>query len=113
MAGDGQLTRQDVARARNDLGAFAELIGRPLQPFQRQALTLQTRHTALLAPRQTGESFSLAVLVSSAWRRSCARLASSCSSVTSGQSWRARSRYLRCLASLAARVMSCGLWRHA
>jgi Helicase len=51
--------------AQDDLGAFARLIGRPLAPFQVEALTLETRHTALLAPRQTGKSFSLAVLV--AW----------------------------------------------
>ena len=51
--------------AQDDLGAFARLVGQPLAPFQLEALTLATRHTALLAPRQTGKSYSLALLV--AW----------------------------------------------
>jgi hypothetical protein len=54
-----------VDAAQDDLGAFAELIGRPMTSWQLEALSLQTRHTALLAPRQTGKSYSLAVLT--AW----------------------------------------------
>jgi hypothetical protein len=40
-------------------------VGRELTAFQREALTLETRHTVLLAPRQSGKSMSLATLT--AW----------------------------------------------
>ncbi|MDP2711621.1 MAG: AAA family ATPase [Solirubrobacteraceae bacterium] len=51
-----------LARARQDLGAFAELVGRPLATWQAASLTLERRTTVIVAPRQTGKSRSLAVL---------------------------------------------------
>ena len=54
--------REDVARARDDLGAFADLVGWPLEPWQLEALRLEVRQTCLLSPRQCGKSRSLAVL---------------------------------------------------
>ena len=57
--------RGDVDRARTDLAAFSRLVGRELTGFQAEALSLATRHTVLLAPRQTGKSWSLATLT--AW----------------------------------------------
>lgn len=52
----------DLARAREDLGTFAALGGRPLRPWQAGALTLERRTTVVVAPRQTGKSRSLAIL---------------------------------------------------
>lgn len=51
-----------VERARADLAAFAELIGQPLRPAQAAGLRLDVRTTVIVAPRQTGKSYSLAVL---------------------------------------------------
>lgn len=51
----------DLARAREDLGAFAAMVGHPLTAVQAAALTLATRITAILAPRQSGKSRSLAL----------------------------------------------------
>jgi hypothetical protein len=45
-----------------DLSAFARAAASPLADFQVRALTLETRITAIVAPRQSGKSRSLAVL---------------------------------------------------
>lgn len=52
----------ELARLRSDLGAFADAIGWPLTPWQLRALGLDVRTTAIVAPRQSGKSRSLAVL---------------------------------------------------
>jgi phage terminase large subunit-like protein len=65
VATDVNAARGDVDRARTDLAAFSRLVGRELTGFQAEALSLATRHTVLLAPRQTGKSWSLATLT--AW----------------------------------------------
>ena len=65
MSKPADVSPAQMDRAQDDLGFFAELIGRPFTGFQLEALSLETRHTALLAPRQTGKSYSLAILV--AW----------------------------------------------
>ena len=46
--------------AQDDFAAFAAMVGRPVTSFQAEAMELTTRHTALLAPRQTGKSRTLA-----------------------------------------------------
>lgn len=51
-----------VERARADLASFAELIGQPLRPAQAAGMRLDVRTTVIVAPRQTGKSYSLAVL---------------------------------------------------
>ena len=56
------VTRQEVAQARNDLGAFGKLTGFPMEPWQAEALALRKRQTVLVSPRQAGKSRSLAVL---------------------------------------------------
>ncbi len=50
---------------RTSPAAFAAWAGRPLTAVQTRALSLETRTTVVLAPRQTGKTRSLAVLV--AW----------------------------------------------
>jgi len=52
----------DARTLRNDLKAFAEAIGTPLTDWQVDALHLIARITAIVAPRQSGKSRSLAVL---------------------------------------------------
>lgn len=52
----------DVARLRDDLGAFSQVAGRPLTPWQVRALGLDTRVTCIVAPRQSGKSYSLSML---------------------------------------------------
>lgn len=65
----------DFEAARRDLGAFADLAGRPLTPAQSDALLLETRVTVIVAPRQSGKSRSLAVLgLWSAFRRGGTRV---------------------------------------
>lgn len=39
---------------------FSELIGRPLRPYQAEALTHDSRTVVVVAPRQTGKSYGLA-----------------------------------------------------
>ena len=56
------MPRSSLAEAKRDLGAFSELIGQPLAPFQVGSLRLEREVTAIVAPRQTGKSRSLAVL---------------------------------------------------
>ncbi len=56
----------DLDRARKDLGYFAEVVGRPLADFQLRALTDETTVVAIVAPRQSGKSRSLATYA--AWR---------------------------------------------
>ena len=60
------VTRQEVARARDDLAAFAAMVGWPMETWQSEALSLRTRQTVLVSPRQCGKSRSLAVLA--CWR---------------------------------------------
>lgn len=48
--------------ARDSLAAFAAMVGHPLTRWQARALDLRTRLTAILAPRQSGKSRSLALL---------------------------------------------------
>lgn len=57
--------RRDLAKARDDLGAFAKLAGTPLAKFQLAALGLQSRTSYILGPRQSGKSRSVGVLA--AW----------------------------------------------
>ena len=52
----------DLERARADLAVFADIVGRPLTPWQADALSLESRTTTIVAPRQSGKSRSLAVL---------------------------------------------------
>jgi hypothetical protein len=54
------LNREEIRKARDDLGVFSSLIGRGLQPYQLEALTYPVRTTVIVAPRQTGKSFGLA-----------------------------------------------------
>jgi hypothetical protein len=56
----------DLALAFRSLSAFAEMVGYPMRPFQADALRLETRTTAIVAPRQSGKSRSLALLA--VWR---------------------------------------------
>ena len=56
------ITRQDIRQAGRSLGFFARISASPLTPWQLEALSLPTRQTVLVAPRQTGKSYSLAVL---------------------------------------------------
>lgn len=56
------IPREDVRRARNDLGIFAELIGWPLAPWQLEAMSCPTRQVVLISPRQCGKSRSLSIL---------------------------------------------------
>jgi hypothetical protein len=51
-----------LREARDSLRAFAQMIGRPLLDYQTQALSLETRTTVIVAPRQTGKSYSFADL---------------------------------------------------
>jgi hypothetical protein len=52
----------DLAAARRSLAAFADVIGWPMADFQATALELAKRITAIVAPRQSGKSRSLALL---------------------------------------------------
>jgi len=54
--------KEDIRRARDDLATFARLVGWPLLSYQSEALRLETRVTVLVAPRQTGKSYALAIL---------------------------------------------------
>lgn len=66
----GTALMADLERARADLKVFADVVGWPLESWQADALTLKARTTALVAPRQSGKSRSLAVLAAwSAFRR--------------------------------------------
>ena len=51
-----------LLQARDDLSAFARLIGFPLLSFQSEALSLESKMTILVAPRQTGKSYALSVV---------------------------------------------------
>jgi Terminase large subunit, T4likevirus-type, N-terminal len=52
----------DVTVLRRDLGAFAAECGRPLTPWQLDALQLRVRTTVIVGSRQSGKSRSLSVL---------------------------------------------------
>jgi Terminase large subunit, T4likevirus-type, N-terminal len=56
------LSREGLARICDDLGLFASFIGWELAPWQLSALSLETRQTVLISPRQCGKSRSLSVL---------------------------------------------------
>ena len=56
----------DLARARDDLGYFGEVVGGPLADFQLRALTDPAAVVAIVAPRQSGKSRSLATYAT--WR---------------------------------------------
>lgn len=58
------MTAVDYAAARDDLRAFAEMAGRPMTEWQAASLRLDKRITAIVAPRQSGKSWSLAMLAS-------------------------------------------------
>lgn len=65
----------DLARLRDDLGAFSVAVGLPLTDWQVRSLGLEQRTTVVVAPRQSGKSRSLAVLaVWSAFRRAGVRV---------------------------------------
>ena len=52
----------DAGALRDDFGAFSKAVGRPLTPWQVDALTLDVPITGKVAPRQAGKSRSLANL---------------------------------------------------
>ena len=52
----------DIRQARDDIAAFAQVVGYPLLPYQVDALRLSSKTTVLVAPRQTGKSYSLSLL---------------------------------------------------
>ncbi|HMH48514.1 MAG TPA: terminase family protein [Solirubrobacteraceae bacterium] len=52
----------DLQSMRDDLATFATEVGCPLEAFQARALALRKRTSAVVAPRQSGKSRSLAVL---------------------------------------------------
>jgi hypothetical protein len=52
----------DLARLRDDLGAFADAVGLPLTSSQVASLGLEQRTTVVVAPRQSGKSRSLVAL---------------------------------------------------
>jgi hypothetical protein len=52
----------DVQVLRQDFGAFCEAVGRPREPFQLRSFSLKKRITAVVAPRQSGKSETLALL---------------------------------------------------
>lgn len=52
----------DLAEARRDLGAFAQMVGKPMRGWQARSLQLVRRTTVIVAPRQSGKSRSLSVL---------------------------------------------------
>ena len=52
----------DVRELRDSLAAFASEVGHPLTDWQARSLELPTRVTAIVAPRQSGKSRSLAML---------------------------------------------------
>jgi hypothetical protein len=52
----------DLGLITRSLPAFAAFVGWPMALFQAAALTLETRVTAIVAPRQSGKSRSLALL---------------------------------------------------
>ena len=54
--------RDELRAAREAVAVFARLVGWPLTAAQAGALVLELRETVVLAPRQTGKSYSLAVL---------------------------------------------------
>lgn len=56
------MNRDDVRAAIDDVSVFASLVGWPLTPTQAEALRLDARTTVIVAPRQTGKSYSLALL---------------------------------------------------
>lgn len=61
----------DVRRARDDLGAFAALIGWPMEPWQLDAMQCPSRQIVLISPRQCGKSRSLSILATwTAFRKS-------------------------------------------
>lgn len=51
----------DLRRARDDFAAFANLVGWPLTNYQAEALRLESKVTVIVAPRQTGKSYGLAL----------------------------------------------------
>jgi hypothetical protein len=55
-------SRAAVAAARDDLGRFAELAGHRLTDWQLAACRLDRRQTTIVAPRQTGKSWTLSAL---------------------------------------------------
>lgn len=59
------MRREDVRAAQDDVAVFAQLVGHGLTGYQAEALRLRSRETVIQAPRQTGKSWSLAVLT--AW----------------------------------------------
>ena len=62
MPDPASFSREDIVAAHKDLGAFGSLIGWALADWQLEALSLQTRQTVLISPRQCGKSRSLSVL---------------------------------------------------
>lgn len=53
---------EDVRAARDDLGAFARLIGWPMEDWQLAAMACPVRQVVLISPRQCGKSRSLSIL---------------------------------------------------
>jgi Helicase len=62
----------DIQTLKNDLGVFSHVVKCPLTDWQLHALSLDTRVTTIVAPRQSGKSRSLSVLgLHAAFRRRC------------------------------------------
>jgi len=60
------MRRRDVDRSRDDLAAFAKLVGWPLAKWQAASLRLEARTSYIVGPRQSGKSRSAALVA--AWR---------------------------------------------
>lgn len=56
------LTRQDIRRAREDIGYFCELVGYKREPWQLAAMRLEKKFTVWVAPRQVGKTEGLSLL---------------------------------------------------
>lgn len=61
MRASTQISAQDIARARKDLGFFAQLVGWPLEPWQAESVTLPVKMTCITAARQLGKSRTFAL----------------------------------------------------
>ena len=53
--------RFSLRDARSDIGVFAKAVGRPLTSWQAKAMKATKRIVVIIAPRQSGKSYALAV----------------------------------------------------
>lgn len=98
--------REQLKAARDDLGVFAELVGRPLTPWQLEALRLEQRVTAVVGGRQLGKSRCLTVVgLHRAFRRPNQRVLIVCPGEESGKRQLADVRQVASTALLAGSVV--------